>query len=92
MVALVTLDVEVIVRKLSKAEVHPDVIEVFVELHETQRALEKLVNELMTHQAALLDATKLLNAGFKDHKRHLEKIEKKFQGDDFGLVTGDRKN
>lgn len=78
MVDLITLDQEKIARTLSAAGVHPKVAELFIELHETQRAMNQLVNELMTHQAGIIQALPMINHMLKGHGERLKAIDAKF--------------
>lgn len=89
MVDLITLDQEKIARTLSAAGVHPKVAELFIELHETQRAMQQLINELMRHQAGIIQALPMMNELLKSHSAGLKRIEAKFTDTTSDLVKGE---
>lgn len=89
-IQVINNDVEKLARALSKAEIHPMLAECIIEMHESQVALQKLVNELMTHNAKLLQAVQVLSNGFKVHNESLQKIERKF-GDQHRDLIKDEK-
>ena len=89
MVDLITLDNEKIYRVLTAHDLPKPVVEIIIEIHETQRATQQLVNELMAHQAKIVEALRVVNAGFANYGPRLQAIEKKFSGDDLGTVTSE---
>lgn len=85
-VSLVTLDHERIVKVLSKAGVDPRVIDVFAEMHDTTRAQEKLINELIAQQGKFIEALSVVNKGFGIYSKKLAAIEKKYGDPNKDLV------
>lgn len=75
---IVTLDREKLVRKLTAAGVDPRVIEIFDEMHDTQRTMQKLLEDLMQQQGQMLQALSLMNVGFKKYAERLQGLEKKY--------------
>jgi len=90
MVDLISLDQEKIARVLSKHGVHPQVAELFIELHETQRAMNQLVNELMTHQSGIIAALPMINQLLKGHGEQLKAIDRKFSDNTLDLIKGEK--
>lgn len=85
-------DIEKLTRALHKAEVHPLLAEIIIEQHETTVAIQKLINELMTHQSGIIHALPMINQLLKGHGAKLAEIEKKFSDPYKDLIDVDRSN
>lgn len=75
---LIPHDIEKLTRALARAEVHPLLAEIIIEQHETTVAMQKLINELMTHQGQIIKALPLINEMLKGHGDKLKAIENKY--------------
>lgn len=90
MVDLINLDVETIYQKLIKAELPKPLVEVIIEIHETQRATQQLLNELIDQQRKMFDALKVVNLGFGKYAERLKHIEKKFGDPNKDIVNSEK--
>jgi hypothetical protein len=75
---LVTLDREKLIRTLTACGVDPRVISIFEEIHDTTRATQKLVEQLMEQHAQIIQALQIVNKGFSVYGPRLQELERKF--------------
>lgn len=88
---LITLDHEKVTRVLMKHNVHPEVIDIIAELHDTTRAMQKVFNEMMAEHGKMIEALSLVNKGFGAYATRLQNIEKKYGDANLDLVTHESK-
>jgi hypothetical protein len=75
---LVTLDAEKIKRVLTNHGVAPPVVDLLLEIHDTQRTTEKLLSKLIGDMSGVVEALVLINKNFMVHKTSIENIKRQF--------------
>jgi len=86
---IVNHDAERITRILSKHGIIPPVIEVFIELHDQNRALQNAVNDLVKQQKTMIEALSLFNKGFQLQGQKLNQIIKKHGDPNMDLISSE---
>lgn len=89
---LVNDTTEEIYQKLRRAEVHPLVAEVIVQIHEQQLELQRATNDLVTLYSDMLNALKLSHQLHKQHTDRVNKLIGKYSDQDRDLIKSEEPN
>lgn len=75
---LVTLDQEKLKRLMDAMSIKPAMQDIILNLHDTQRTMEKMLADLLDQQQKVIAALSLVNKGFGQYATRLQQIEKKY--------------
>lgn len=84
---LVTLDQEKIKRICQARGVDPVVTDLLLEMHDTTKTMERVVNEYAGQVGKIIEALALVNKGFQSYSSQLEQIKKRYNLDLSGVHT-----